>query len=127
MYTFQPVSDLSDCHVGFYFVFALCLAFYVFITLNAIESWVGALIGLVTFIPAVIAWNVSFTPHHPLNQQVIGKFVSYQPEGYRSGGKHPSNHHVMYVVYNTPAGNVILEGNSGVVYPTSAYLYYNPK
>lgn len=127
MYTFQPVFDFSDCHGGFYIVLTLCLAFYVFIILNAVESWVGTLLGLVTFIPAVIAGNVSFIPHHPLNTEVIGTFVSYQPEGYRSGGKHPSDHHVMYVVYNTPAGNVILEGASNVVYPARAILYYNAR
>ena len=125
MYSFAPIADTSDVHTGFYFIAIVCAIFALVALFNASKGeflTVAVICGLVT----AMAHNSSYTPVHPLNQQVIGTFVAFQHEGYsESSGKTRSDHHYMYVVYNVDGVPVILQANEGAPYPPKAVLYKN--
>jgi hypothetical protein len=125
MYSFAPMADTTDVHTGFYFLLivaaiALLVAFF-----NATVqefSIVAVICGVILF----IAHGESYFVNHPLNQQVTGTFVAFQPEGYReSTGKSRADKHYMYVVYKVDGQLVILQANEGSTYPKTATLYKN--
>lgn len=129
MYSFAPMIDKSDSHIGFYFVLVCVIVFGLMSLWVAFqeESWLWA-IGTVVFCGIVLAitYNNSYTPNHPKNEVVTGKFVGYVAEGYNErSGKSRADHHYTYVVYAVPEGQVMLRACEGCAYPTYATLYKN--
>jgi hypothetical protein len=78
-----------------------------------------------------IGYGVSFhwTNQEPKtfkNEKVTAELVGFQPEGYREkSGKSMVDRHYMYVVYRVGSEQVILQAQTGVVYPQTAILYKN--
>lgn len=131
MYSFTPLVDISDVHVGFYTVLIMCIVIYAAFLWACSEdgfqlaSW-HAIPTALFFVIIGIAYNDSYTPQHPINQQVTGTFVRFQPEGYReSTGKTRSDVHYMYVIYDVDGYEIILGSVYGSKYPKTAILYKN--
>jgi len=136
MFSFNPlpVIDTLNDHTGFLIMCVVCAVLFV-IFLSAIETVREALVcvGIIAILLGVSAYNSwgSGKITIPKNEKVIATFVAYQPEGYNvevRGGKTTRrvDRHFMYVVYNVPGyGNVILQGDTGQVYPEKAILYKN--
>lgn len=131
MYSFAPTVDLSDVHGGFYFMAGICILGALLIIWDALSDYDGLgwghVIGLLfCFGIGAIAYNDSYTPNHPVNQQFTANFVRFQPEGYREqSGKTRSDRHYMYVVYEVNGQEIILQGVEGSTYPKQAVLYRN--
>jgi len=129
MYSFAPKPDLSDSHFGFYVLVSICLIVFVYIMWlmqDEIKAKVVIILLAILSIPVGIAGVESYTPHHPLNQEVVGTFVSYLPEGYiSSSGKYRSEHHYLYVIYSVEGSQAVFRANEGTVYPPRAKIYKN--
>jgi len=130
MYSMQPLPDHSDVHVGFYIVCGICLlVFSVIMSLwkeDEIETHSLAVWSAILLILGYMAHENSYTPHHPLNQQVIGEFVRFESEGFRErSGKSTVDRHYTYVVYRVGNSEVLFAANTGVAYPPRAILYKN--
>ncbi len=130
MYSFQPIVDATNDHTGFYIIVLIAiLAVWMFVS-DYIENnqMLPLTIGELLFVVAItgLSYYVSFKPVHPANKQVIGSFVSFQPEGYNElVGKSRSDYHYMYVVYSVDGQLIVLRAVEGLTYPTKAVLYKN--
>mgnify|MGYP006272468171 CR=1 FL=1 len=133
MYTISPVIDeYWNVHTGFYIIAAFCSVFIVMVIMFYKEqeittpwffTWIGLLLAGIFG-----AHSISYQPEkHYANTQVIGKFVSYQPEGYNEqSGKSRADHHYMYVVYDIEDHYVIFQSSPNVSWPKQAVFYRNP-
>lgn len=127
MYSFQPVVDMSQTHVGFYLVLALAVgltwaAWWAFESIPTLVAFVVVFGSIV-----ILTYNESFIESKPpVNEQVVGTFKGYLAEGFREqAGKYKVDRHVLWVIYTVPEGDVVLQGSEGNVYPKTAYLYKN--
>lgn len=139
MYTFQPLAtiDTVNSHVGLLIVASICVLWTIMIALwaHADHDWdhftkTGIILPA---IPLVAATIISFTTGKITtfeNTPVKGTFVKYETEGYnieeRSGkSTRRVDHHLIYVVYRVPEGDVLMLAGAGIVYPAEAILYKN--
>ena len=130
MYSFVPQVDISQVHTGFYWAAAIGLIVAVLVVGSIEDDPRTAVITLIVL--AAFTWGVhhlSYDPDAnkpPLNQKVIGTLVDTYGEGWNEkSGKTRADHHVLYVTYRVPEGNVTLQAFEGVVYPQQATLYKN--
>jgi hypothetical protein len=130
MYSFVPQVDISQVHTGFYWFAAVALFVAIMVVASIEDDPRTAVITLV--ILAAFTWGVHYLSYDPasnkppLNQKVIGTLVGVQSEGWNEkSGKSRADHHVMYVTYRVPAGEVTLQAGPGVAYPQQAVLYKN--
>jgi hypothetical protein len=129
MYTFQPLADIPVTHGGFEFICFLIAIAMIVVLLNDAGAFLETF--FVCTVIAVVSYGVSFhwidqATQTFANTQVQAKFVGYQPEGYREkSGKSMVDRHYMYVVYMVNGNPVILQGQVGIEYPTTAILYKN--
>ncbi|HET8688675.1 MAG TPA: hypothetical protein VFM18_18830 [Methanosarcina sp.] len=129
MYSFAPIADMSDVHTGFYFILGCGIIAMLGVIASVLDDGISIdsllLTGGICFFVWLAHYN-SYTPEHPLNQQVVGTFVAFQPEGYNElSGKTRADHHYMYVIYSVNGQNVILQAYQGVTYPQFTTLYKN--
>lgn len=131
MYSFTPLADIPVDHVG---VFIVCMICAVIFFASICTDGLPFACVLFTFIlmPVIgVAYGVSYhwTSQEPQvfrNEQVVGEFVGFQPEGYREkSGKSMVDKHYMYVVYRVNGENVILQSQTGKTYPQRVVLYKN--
>jgi hypothetical protein len=129
VYTINPLQTITPDHTGFWFVFAFCIIFLVIVFSNEPSEFFGYF--FISTICCLIVYGVSY---HLTNQEtqvfknerVVGKFVSFQPEGYsEQSGKIRSDKHYMYVVFEVEGKMVIIQANESVPYPQSVTLYKN--
>ena len=130
MYSFQPLPDYSDSHVGFYVMSVFCtLAIAIVLSFwkedeidtTSMLGWAVVLCGLL-----FMCYKDSYTARHPLNEPHVGTFVGYQPEGYRErSGKSTADHHYIYVIYRVDGLDVLFQGDTGMAYPKRATIYKN--
>ena len=129
MYTFIPLADIPVGHGGFQVICAISLIALFVVLLNDASDFFGTF-----FVCSMItlgAYGVSFhwsdqSTQSFANTQVTGKFVGYQPEvRLEKSGKSSYDNHYMYVVYMVNGNPVILQGRTGIEYPTTAILYRN--
>lgn len=130
MYTFQPITDYSDTHSGFFVLAAICLAvFFIVIALwknDEIEFYSVVIWTCILGALAYAGQVNSYTPHHPLNEQHIGTLVGFDAEGYRErSGKQMVDRHYTYVVYNIDGNEVMFEASTGFAYPKRIVVYKN--
>ena len=129
MYTFQALADIPVKHDGFFIIAFFAVILLVMVLFNEPESFFVWF--FIMCIPVSIAYGVSYhwtnqTPKTFANEKVVGKFVGYQPEGYNEkSGKSRADRHYMYVVYEVPAGLIVLKAQEGTTYPKEAVLYKN--
>jgi hypothetical protein len=129
MYTFQPLADIPVDHAGLFIVGMACAMWLAVCLFNSPEDFFVNFF-FVAIIMA-IAYGVSY---HWTNQEaktfknekVTAELVGFQPEGYREkSGKSMVDRHYMYIVYRVNGNDVILQAQTGVVYPKTAILYKN--
>lgn len=129
MYTFNPIASIPVSHEGFWiiaFFCAFCLVVCLFQEPEAFFVWF-----FIACFPVGIAYGVSYhwTNQEPktfANVQVTAEFAGYEPEGYREkSGKSMVDRHYMYVVYKINGDPVILQAQTGQVYPKTVILYKN--
>lgn len=129
VYSFSPVADLSNTHLGFYSILAITLVIALPMAYHAIKDSCVACFLFTLALAAIvigIAASDSFNYTAPKNEQVTGKFVGYVAEGFNErSGKTRADHHYTYVVYEVPEGRVMLRTCAGCVYPEYAILYKN--
>ena len=130
MYSFSPLPDLSYDHTEFYMFCVTCLMLAGYITVCFGDGEFGLPVFVVgqLFVCASMyyAYYCSYAPFHPVNEQVIGKFVAAVPDVYRRReGKRDVEHHALTVTYAVPGGDVTLGATYGIVYPRSVILYKN--
>lgn len=130
MYSFQPVADTSDIHIGFYILTAMCVGMWAVMLVlwkedeiewPALLVWTAILGGLIA-----IAYKTSYTPNHPLNEKLVGNFVGFQTEGYSErSGKSKADRHYVYVIYEVNGYNVLFQASTGMTYPKQVIVYRN--
>ena len=129
MYTFNPLETITASHTIFWLVFAFCIIFLVIVFSNEPSEFFGEL--FIVTIVCIITYAVSYhwTNQEPQvfkNERVVGKFVSFQPEGYsEKSGKIRSDKHYMYVVFEVEGELVIMKANENITYPKNIILYKN--
>lgn len=129
MYTFYPLPDETNIHVGWYFSLVVYLILLFFILKDALEDRVrGEHVAgfVVCSIFLFIIHTVSYHGKKPENIPVTANFVGFQPEYSRvQNGKHYTDRHSMYVIYEVNGQQIILPANEGLTYPKQAILYKN--
>ena len=128
MYSFSPIIDISQSHEGFFVVLAICVIVTLWVTAISDEGRPAALLGtIVSCVVLTIAYNSSYVDQRaPVNEQVVGTLVGMQSEGRNAqSGKTRADHHVQYVVYAVPAGQIMFDAHVGTAYPQSVILYKN--
>jgi hypothetical protein len=129
MYTFQPLASIPVDHIGFGLVVGFCGFWLLVCLFNETEAFFGYL--FITTIACGIAYGVSYhwTNQEPktfVNEQHVGKFVGFQPEGYNErSGKTRADRHYMYVVYEVEGQLTIMQTGVGMTYPKEVLLYKN--
>ena len=129
MYSFNaiPVCDTIHSHVGFYVILTGALIVSFIALMNSVEDFLemGFFCLIFVVIAAIISWTTGSIKTYE-NEEKVGKFISYQPEGYNErSGKTRADHHYMYVVYEVDGQMVILKAIAGQSYPKNAILYKN--
>ena len=129
MYTFNPIASIPVNHDGFWIIAAFCAFCLVIVLFNEPETFF-VWFFLACF-PVGIAYGVSY---HWTNQEakvfanvpVTAEFQGFEPEGYKEkSGKSYVDRHYMYVVYTVNGNPVILQSQTGQVYPKTVTLYKN--
>lgn len=129
-YSFQPMMDKSDWHIGFYIV---CFLASVVIIYSIIEMFkreiVDGLFGLVVaFGITSLVHHYSYVEDHPENVQVVAKFTGYSHEEHtEQNGKYKTVTNLTYAHFKTPDGNVALKTDPSRPMPDSVILYGNKK
>jgi hypothetical protein len=131
MYSFTPTATIPASHEGFVFICIICVALFLVAIITEDLNW-ARVFFVIFLIPTMgIAYGVSYhwTSQEPTvfkNEQVVGEFVGFQPEGYREkSGKSMVDRHYMYVVYRVNGENIILQSSTGKTYPERVTLYKN--
>lgn len=129
MYTFSPLADIPVDHTGFFLVCGACVFWLVVVLFNALEEFFPH------FFFATVAVGISYSVSYHwtdqttktfANEKHVGKFVSFQPEGYNEkSGKTRADRHYMYVVYEVEGRLAIFQAVPGLTYPKEAVLYKN--
>lgn len=129
MYSFQPLVDTSyNDHTGFYLILLLMVTISVYVLRGLYLR--GVIVWLV-FASAVVGftWWVSYTQDEVIyaNQQVVGEFVSMNPEVVieRSGKQGTREVPRMWVTYRVDNKMVVLPAKAGAEYPVRVILYKN--
>lgn len=129
MYSFSPLADIPVDHAGLFLVGMGCAMWLAICLFNSPEDFFVNFFFVVIIM--AIGYGVSFhwTNQEPKtfkNDKVTAELVGFQPEGYREkSGKSQVDRHYMYVVYRVGGEQVILQAQTGVVYPQTAILYKN--
>jgi hypothetical protein len=129
MYSFSPLADIPVDHAGLFIVGMACAMWLAICLFNSPEDFFVNFFFVVIIM--AIGYGVSFhwTNQEPKtfkNEKVTAELVGFQPEGYREkSGKSMVDKHYMYVVYRVGGEQVILQAQTGVVYPQTAILYKN--
>jgi hypothetical protein len=129
MYSFSPLADIPVDHAGLFIVGMGCAMWLAICLFNSPEDFFVNFFFVVIIM--AIGYGVSFhwTNQEPKtfkNEKVTAELVGFQPEGYREkSGKSMVDRHYMYVVYRVGSEQVILQAQTGVVYPQTAILYKN--
>jgi hypothetical protein len=129
MYSFSPLADIPVDHAGLFIVGMGCAMWLAICLFNSPEDFFVNFFFVVIIM--AIGYGVSFhwTNQEPKtfkNEKVTAELVGFQPEGYREkSGKSMVDRHYMYVVYRVGGEQVILQAQTGVVYPQTAILYKN--
>jgi hypothetical protein len=129
MYSFSPLADIPVDHAGLFIVGMGCAMWLVICLFNSPEDFFVNFFFVVIIM--AIGYGVSFhwTNQEPKtfkNEKVTAELVGFQPEGYREkSGKSMVDRHYMYVVYRVGGEQVILQAQTGLVYPQTAILYKN--
>jgi hypothetical protein len=129
MYTFTPLADIPVDHGGLFIVGMTCFLWLAIVLMNDAEEFFVNFF-FVAIIMA-IGYGVSFhwtdqTPKTFKNEKVTAELVGFQPEGYREkSGKSMVDKHYMYIVYRVGGEQVILQAQTGQVYPQTVILYKN--
>jgi len=129
MYTFQALATVAVDHKGFEIIVAFSIALLILCLFNEPETFFVWF--FIACIPCGIAYGVSY---HWTNQEaktfanvpVVAEFAGFEPEGYKEkSGKSMVDRHYMYVVYTVNGDPVILQSQTGQVYPKTVTLYKN--
>ena len=141
MYSFSPLADNSDSHLGFYFACFLMFCVLYQFAQYAIEQhrnnngrhwrtasacfWpsVGCLFA--AFVLLIVSL-VSYNTKPPKNEVVIGKFERFVMEQEtRQSGKSTQTYHYTYAEFSVPGGRIALQTNPSYVMPEHVTLYKN--
>jgi hypothetical protein len=129
MYTFHPLADIPVDHVGMFMVCLVTAFVLIYCLLSEPEVfffWFFCATILVGISYGVSYHWTSQEPQTFKNETVTAEFAGYQPEGYREkSGKSMVDRHYMYVVYTVNGNPVILQAQTGQVYPKTVVLYKN--
>lgn len=132
MYSFQPATDMTNTHVGFYIILMMAVVLvgaFMLLYLNremrgGTASVLSLCVGLVLYTAYGESYGGKYIP--PKNEQVVGEYVGVVAEGYReSSGKTKADHHYFYVTYRVPEGLVTIAAQPGSAFPQRAILYKN--
>lgn len=131
MYSFSPLASIPVDHVGMFMVCFICAVVF-FVSIFTDDVSYACVLFVIILMPIMgISYGVSYhwTSQEPQvfkNDQVVGEFVGFQPEGYREKvGKNMVDKHYMYVVYSVNGDPVILQSSTGKTYPQRVTLYKN--
>lgn len=135
MYSFQPLPtiDTVNSHIGLAAVAVICAVWIIMVALWSLadhdwEHFVKAGIAGPAVL-LIIATIISFTTGKITtfeNTPVTGVFVGYEAEGYNvQSRKSRADHHLIYVIYRMPEGDILMLAGAGMVYPKEAILYKN--
>lgn len=130
IYSFQPVADTSDLHVGFYLMcFIAGLVITCVLTFWKEGEIDNISLGFWTVLLSLLliySHHESYTDRHPLNEKLIGEFVGFHSEvrTERSGKSTVENHYV-YVIYRVEGSNVLFRAAPGLTFPPRAVVYKN--
>ncbi len=129
MYSFQPVLDTSANHGGLCIFLAVMAVILVIIAYEAYTDgwhWLH-LVGIAMVVGfSWLVGNISYADKPPTNVPVSANYVEFQSEGYSNrNGKHKSDRHYTYVVYEVDGNYVLLKAGTGHLYPKRAILYRN--
>lgn len=129
MYTFSPLADIPVDHAGLFIVCMVTAFWLVIVLMNDPDEFFVWF--FVSTIVVAIAYGASYhwtnqEPQTFKNEKVTAELVGFQPEGYREkSGKSMVDKHYMYIVYRVGGEQVILQAQTGKVYPQSVILYKN--
>jgi hypothetical protein len=129
MYSFYPTADIPVDHAGLFIVCMVTAFWLVIVLMNEPDEFFVWF--FVATIVVAIAYGVSYhwTSQEPQtfkNEKVTAELVGFQPEGYREkSGKSMVDKHYMYIVYRVNGEQVILQAQTGKVYPQFVTLYKN--
>ena len=129
MYTFNPVADIPVDHAGLFIVCMVCVFWLVVVLMNDAEEFFVNFFFVAIIVAIGYGFSYHWTNQEPqtfVNEKVTAELVGFQPEGYREkSGKSMVDKHYMYVVYRVGNEQVILQAQTGKVYPQSVVLYKN--